>query len=112
MATRRIAPPWDYLHDASSPSLESFALSRLNHAANIRREIEALIDQWIEDTAQALLAQWVREDRALTHSVIHPVRTKPQVEFAFAEPLPSPRMLRGADRTVKFTRRPRPIDCS
>jgi len=111
MTTRRIAPPWDYLHDASDPSLESFALSRLNHAANIRREIEALIDQWIEDTAQALLAQWVREDRTMTYSAIHPVKAKPQAEFAFADPVPSPRMLRSADRTVRFTRRPRPIDC-
>jgi hypothetical protein len=111
MATRRITPPWDYLHDASNPSLESFALSRLNHAANIRREIEALIDQWIEDTAQALLAQWVRDDRALTHSLIHAVRAQTQAEFPFPQAVPSPRMLRSADRTVKFARRPRPIDC-
>jgi hypothetical protein len=112
MTTRRIAPPWDYLHDASGPSLESFALSRLNHAANIRREIEALIDQWVEDTAQALLAQWVREDRAITGSTIHSVRAKPQAEFAFTDAVPSPRMLRSADRTVKFARRPRPMEPS
>ena len=112
MATHRVAPPWDYLHDASIPSLESFELSRLNHAANIRREIGALIDQWIEDTAQALLAQWVREDRAVTRSAIHPFKAKPQAEFGFADPGPSARMLRSADRTVRFARRPRPIDCS
>ena len=65
MARQRIRPPWEYLHDASLPSLESYELSRLNHAANLRREISALMDQWIEDTTQALLARWVREDRAL-----------------------------------------------
>ena len=112
MSTGRIAPPWDYLHDASSPSLESFALSRLNHAANIRREIEALIDQWVEDTAQALLAQWIREDRVIADSTIHSVKAKPQAEFTFTGAVPSPRMLRSADRTVKFARRPRSIEQS
>lgn len=65
MAIRRITPPWDYLHEASAPSLESFELSRLNHAANLRKEIAALLEQWIEETAEALLARWVREDRKL-----------------------------------------------
>ncbi len=49
MATRRVTPPWDYLHEASGPSLESFELSRLNHAANLRKEIAALLEQWIEE---------------------------------------------------------------
>ena len=60
MATRRITPLWNYLHEASNPSLESFELSRLNHAANLRKEIAALLDQWIEETAEAILARWVR----------------------------------------------------
>jgi len=29
---RRNTPPWDYLHQASIPSLQSYELSRLNHA--------------------------------------------------------------------------------
>ncbi len=65
MSTRRVQPPWNYLHEASVPSLESYELSRLNHAANLRREIAALLDQWIEDNTQALLARWLREDRQL-----------------------------------------------
>jgi hypothetical protein len=65
MAIRRITPPWDYLHEASDPSLESFELSRLNHAANLRKEIAALLEQWIEEAAEALLARWVREDHKL-----------------------------------------------
>jgi len=84
MAGRRIAPPWDYLHDASTTSLESFELSRLSHAANMRREITALLDQWIEDSAQALLARWVREDRALPRE--QPSEIAPQTELPFAEP--------------------------
>ena len=63
MGTRRMTPPWDYLHQASGPSLESFELSRLNHAANLRKEIAVLLEQWIEEAAEALLARWVREDR-------------------------------------------------
>ena len=65
MASRRIAPPWDFLHEASNPSLESFELSRLNHTANLRKEIAALLEQWIAEAAEALLARWVREDRKL-----------------------------------------------
>lgn len=61
MANRRSAPPWNFLLQASKPSLESYELSRLNSAANLRREISALIDQWIEDNSQALLARWVRD---------------------------------------------------
>jgi len=62
-------PPWDFFHDASIASLQSFELSRLNHAANIRREIAALLDQWVSDNSQALLARWVREQRALPRAV-------------------------------------------
>jgi hypothetical protein len=31
----------------------------------LRREIAALLDQWIEETVHARLARWVLEDRAL-----------------------------------------------
>jgi hypothetical protein len=65
MPIRRCDPPLDYLHSASVSSLESYELSRLNHAANLRREIAALLDQWIEETVHAQLARWVLEDRAL-----------------------------------------------
>ena len=65
MSSVRTEPPWDFFHDASIASLQSFELSRLNHAANIRREITALLDQWVSDNSQALLARWVREQRVL-----------------------------------------------
>jgi hypothetical protein len=84
MASRRIAPPWDYLHEASITSLESYELSRLNHAANIRREIGALLDQWIEDSSQAMLARWVREDRLLPSGARR--REPPQSQLPFSEP--------------------------
>lgn len=85
MTTRRIRPPWEYLHDASLPSLESYELSRLNHAANLRREITALMDQWIEDTTQALLARWVREDRALPRPAPAACTDAPLSELPFTD---------------------------
>ncbi|HEY6945220.1 MAG TPA: hypothetical protein VI431_08765 [Candidatus Acidoferrum sp.] len=50
-------PPWEFLLSASRNSLQSYELSRLSHAANLRKEIGALIDQWIEESACAMLAR-------------------------------------------------------
>lgn len=86
MASHRITPPWHYLHEASNPSLESFELSRLNHAANIRKEIAALIEQWIEETAEALLARWMREDRKMPQEPEHAVELPAQAELPLAPP--------------------------
>jgi hypothetical protein len=65
MASHRVSPAWDFLHHASLPSLESFELSRLNHTANLRKEVAALLEQWIEELAEAMVARWIREDRKL-----------------------------------------------
>jgi hypothetical protein len=86
MATPRVTPPWQYLHEASDTSLESFELSRLNHAANLRKEIAALLEQWIEVTAEAFLARWVREDRKLPSQPVQGSDVLPQVELPFAPP--------------------------
>ena len=59
MSITRIVPPIDYLRSASRSSLHSFELARLNHAANLKREIAVLIDQWLEETAEAMLARWM-----------------------------------------------------
>ncbi len=92
MATRRVTPPWDFLHEASSPSLESFELSRLNHAANLRKEIAALLEQWIEEAAEALLARWLREHHKLPQEPnrqmdILPEICSPTVAALPAEPM-------------------------
>jgi hypothetical protein len=63
MALKPFDPPWDYLRQASAASLQSFELSRLNHAANLRHEIATLMDQWLEETSQAMLARWLLENR-------------------------------------------------
>ena len=59
MTISRFTPPLDYLQAASRASLQSFELTRLNHAANIREEIAALLDQWVQESSEALLARWM-----------------------------------------------------
>ena len=59
MTISRFTPPLDYLQAASRASLQSYELTRLNHAANLRQEIAALIDQWIQETSEAMLARWM-----------------------------------------------------
>ena len=59
MTTSRFAPPLDYLQAASRASLQSYELTRLNHCANLRQEIAALLDQWVQENSEALLARWM-----------------------------------------------------
>lgn len=63
MPVRSAQPPWEFLLSASRNSLQSFELSRLAHASNLRKEITALIDQWMEENAAAMLARWLLEQR-------------------------------------------------
>lgn len=86
MAITRIVPPFDYLHTASRSSLQSFELAHLNLAANLRREIAVLIDQWIEETAEAMLARCMIDQYAALH------RSPPcgsDVLRTFHEPVPN-----------------------
>ena len=59
MTISRFTPPADYLLAASRASLQSFELTRLNHASNLRQEIAALIDRWVQETSEAVLARWM-----------------------------------------------------
>ena len=54
-----VNPPWEYLRQASFPALQSFELSRLNHAANLRKEIDLLFEQYLQETTSALLARFL-----------------------------------------------------
>ena len=113
MATRRVTPPWDFLQEASNPSLESFELSRLNHAANLRKEIAALLEQWIEEAAEALLARWLREHHQLPQEPnqridIVPKICSPAVTGPPAEPMSvRPRQ---PERRIRTARRPSAAD--
>jgi hypothetical protein len=56
-------PPWEFLLSASRNSLQSYELSRLSHAANLRKEITQLLDSWLEENAAAMLARWLMDQR-------------------------------------------------
>jgi hypothetical protein len=45
--------------------LQSYELSRLNLSANLRSEMAQLLDQWVEESASAMLARWLilRQER-------------------------------------------------
>jgi hypothetical protein len=93
MTISRFTPPLDYLQAASRASLQSFELTRLNHAANLRQEIAALIDQWIQETSEAMLARWMLDHhKSLQPSPISPselVRTfidSPDTLFPESQP--------------------------
>jgi len=59
----RTQPPWEFLLSASRNSLQSYELSRLSHAANLRKEITQLLDSWLEENTAAMLARWLMQQR-------------------------------------------------
>lgn len=63
MPSLRTQPPWEFLLSASRNSLQSYELSRLGHVSNLRKEIVALVDQWVEENSSAMLARWLMEHR-------------------------------------------------
>lgn len=67
MPGSKMQPPWEFLLAASRNSLQRYELSRLSHAANLRKEIGALLDEWVDENACAMLARWLIEnhERAL-----------------------------------------------
>ena len=63
MTSRSNQPPWDFLLSASRNTLQSFEMSRLGHAADIRKEINALIEQWVQESVDAGLARCLLNQR-------------------------------------------------
>ena len=63
--TRFGEPPVDYLRECSSTSLRYFEMSKLEHVANLRRELSVLMDEMMEESALALFARWMLEKRSL-----------------------------------------------
>lgn len=75
MQPSRYDPPWEYLRTASMNTLQTFELSRLNHAANIRKELMTMVDQWLEESASAMVARWLLDHRQF----LHPEPTSPPI---------------------------------
>lgn len=57
-------PSLDFLLDASAKSLADLELSSLNRAANLSKSLKREMDAWIEESASAMLARWMIENRA------------------------------------------------
>lgn len=61
-------PALEYLAASSDMSLESFALSRMNRAANLRKQVRQLVDQLIEAEVDAELSRWILACRRRAHA--------------------------------------------
>src|ERR1700736_6254896 len=60
-------PPWEFLLSASRNSLQSYELSRLSHAAILRKESTQLLDSWLEENTAAMWARWLMQQRDAGH---------------------------------------------
>ena len=63
MSKFRTQAPWEFLLSASRTTLQSYELSRLAHAANLRKELSEIPDQYYEKCTSAMLARWLIEQR-------------------------------------------------
>jgi hypothetical protein len=52
---------WEFLLASSKSTLQAYEMSRLNFAANVRKEIVQLLDTWVSENSNALLARWLIE---------------------------------------------------
>jgi hypothetical protein len=52
-------PPFEYLLECSKISLGNFTLLHLNKAAEARKAVNRLLDEWIEAAAMARFAGWL-----------------------------------------------------
>jgi len=94
----RTQAPWEFLLSASRNTLQSYELSRLAHAANLKKEITELLDQWLQETTAANLARWLIEQRQRAVAVadepqghdVSPSNGNGASDNFWAEHLPSP----------------------
>jgi len=103
VAKFRTQAPWEYLLSASRNTLQSYELSRLAHAANLRKEISELLDQWLEENTSAMVARCLMEQRERS-ACVPPASPNPEAASAegqsvsdnvFADRLVPPRPARG-----------------
>ena len=80
LSTYKTQPPWEFLLSASRNSLQSYELSRLSHASNLRKEITQLLDSWLEENSAAMLARWLMEQRERPAAREHSERAAAQTE--------------------------------
>jgi hypothetical protein len=84
-------PPLEYLATCSKVALESFELSRLNEASNLRKEVQQILQGWIDTEVDARLARWILESKraqardGLQAAMAQPVPLK-QLDLSFLPP--------------------------
>ena len=66
-------PPMQYLRECSDSSLRHYEVIKLEHVANLRRELRVLWDEMLEESSLALLARWMIEHRACLRSRVQTV---------------------------------------
>ena len=73
-------PPLEYLATCSKVALESFELSRLNEASNFRKEVQQILQGWIDTEVDARLARWILESKQ--------AQARDGLQAAMAQPVP------------------------
>lgn len=73
-------PPLEYLASCSKIALESFELSRLNEASNYRKEVQQILQGWIDTEVDARLARWILESKQ--------AQARDGLQAAMAQPVP------------------------
>ena len=73
-------PPLEYLATCSKIALESFELSRLNEASNLRKEVQQILQGWIDTEVDARLARWILESKQ--------AQARDGLQAAMAQPVP------------------------
>jgi hypothetical protein len=56
-------PPISFLLEASPTSLQDLELASLNRSANLGKAVKSELQMWIEQSAAAMLARWMIENR-------------------------------------------------
>jgi hypothetical protein len=55
--------PVSYLFDSNKRRLEEFLMARLNHVANMEKQVKELFKQIVEESVQAEFARWLMVHR-------------------------------------------------
>ena len=103
---RATQPSVDYLANCSKSTLESLELSRLNAAANLRKQFHQMLSELIEHEVDARLARaildWHRGEKFAARS--REIPALPSREEIAASSLPLPEQLSIAFETMETTR--------
>jgi hypothetical protein len=75
-------PPLEYLVMSSKATLESFELSRLNRAANLRKELRAVVEEWIQAEVDARVARCLLECRRAQEHGVGPAAVQSKAPLA------------------------------